>query len=727
MAAPNTAWGIDIGQCALKAVKVRRTEEQMMVEAFEVIEHSSMLSQPDVDAEIVIHQTMDELLQRVDLSESCVSVSVLGQSSFTRFVELPPVEPKKIPDVVRFEAEQQIPFPIDEVIWRYQLFHDADNPKPLCGLFAMKQADVAEMLSHFVQAGLETDVVQMAPLALYNFMVFDGQLASDGATLLADVGANKTHLVIADGPRLWTRTIQIGGNNFTEALVKSFKLSFPKAEKLKRTAASSKYARQIFQVMRPVFADLVQEIQRSIGYYTSINRDTRFKQMLGMGNGFRLPGMHKYLEQNLNMPVARLEQFNQLSSTPEHFNDFVLSLGVAYGLAVQALGAGQITTNLLPEAIVRKRLWGRKKPWFAFAAASLVLAAGLYTFRTYNDQASLKAAAAQRAFNEAQSILSRLEDYRNQSRKIISSFEAEEEQIQNNLSLRNYAPIWPSIHSRISEAVIQAMIPEKDRQILQAFDQAESAQRESLVGQIRSDQTRMELIARLPYNAEAAEGEETLRQKLIEQLGQERRSNRNLLVFNSLKSEYREDILPAAEGASDQTQGVPPGGGFGPSPGRRSTSRQEQPKSQRGFVIEMAFRTPLSQAMAVQRRGELARELKRAFQADPAFEVIGEVEAAQMDSTENRSTAGRPVARRSAPGGVMPGLEIAPGRGEVDEQGPAVEPQWQDPLFPDESIRQDVTFTLTLRLAVLDDGVLLPGEQEARDAENPAGRRGRRP
>ena len=127
----------------------------------------------------------------------------------------------------------------------------------------------------------------MAPLALYNFMTFDEQLATDGATLLADVGADKTDLVVADGPRIWTRTIQIGGNNFTEALVKAFKLSFPKAEKLKRTAATSKYARQIFQAMRPVFADLVQEIQRSMGYYTA--HAPRGAVQEGRGAGQRLP------------------------------------------------------------------------------------------------------------------------------------------------------------------------------------------------------------------------------------------------------------------------------------------------------------------------------------------------------------------------------------------------------------------------------------------------------
>ena len=159
-------------------------------------------------------------------------MSVPGQTSFTRFVKLPPVETRKIPDIVRFEAEQQIPFAIEEVIWRYQTFQDPDSPDVEVGIFAMKRLDVDAVLSHFTDVGVAVDLVQMAPLSLYNFMTFDSQLAADGATLLADVGAEKTDLVVADGTRIWTRTIQIGGNSFTQALVRVFKLSFTKAEKL---------------------------------------------------------------------------------------------------------------------------------------------------------------------------------------------------------------------------------------------------------------------------------------------------------------------------------------------------------------------------------------------------------------------------------------------------------------------------------------------------------------
>jgi type IV pilus assembly protein PilM len=229
MARAKSVWGVDIGQCALKALKLSNDDGQFQVEAFEVIEHPENLRGPDVDRADVFINSLGQFLAQNDVSDSDVAVSVPGQSSFMRFVKLPPVEPKRIPSIVRFEAEQQIPFPIDEVVWRWQTFIDPESPDVEVGIFAMKRMEIAEMLATMAFADLKVDLVQMAPLALYNFMCTDGQLATDGATLLADVGTDKTDLVVADGPRIWTRTIQIGGNNFTEALVRAFKLSFGEA------------------------------------------------------------------------------------------------------------------------------------------------------------------------------------------------------------------------------------------------------------------------------------------------------------------------------------------------------------------------------------------------------------------------------------------------------------------------------------------------------------------
>ena len=442
MAPPRSVWGIDIGKLALKALKLTIVEGELQVEAFDIIEHPKIITGEDADAQQIIHNALAQFVSRNDLTGSAIALAVPGQSSFTRFVPLPPVEKKKIPDIVRFEAEQQIPFAIDDVVWRWQTFQDPDSPDVEVGIFAMKRADIGQSLGHLAEVGLKVDVVQMSPLALYNFMRFDEQLAGDGATLLADVGTDNTNIVISDGSRIWTRTIQIGGNNFTEALVKVLKLSFVKAEKLKRTAATSKYARQIFQAMRPVFAELVQEIQRSVGYYTSLHRETRFKKLIGLGNGFRLPGLQKFLEQNLGIPVVRIDTFNRIRPSSSvnipAFTENALSFAVAYGLAIQGLELSEINTNLLPGETAHKRLWAAKRTWFIGAAAALLISLAMFVYRANADRKMLADSSGAR---QATEIVS---EYEGRNKDINQRKEEEarrEKQRKTELAYRDY---WPN-------------------------------------------------------------------------------------------------------------------------------------------------------------------------------------------------------------------------------------------------------------------------------------------
>jgi hypothetical protein len=206
-------------------------------------------------------------------------------------------------------------------------------------------------------------------------MYYDQRLK--GTTMIVDMGAENTDLIIADGETIWLRSIPIGGNAFTEALVKNFKLKFPKAEEMKRNAATSKYGRQILQAMRPVFADLVAEIQRSIGFYSSVHRDSRIGKVLSLGGTFRLPGLQKYLQQNLQLEMVRIDHLTAGSPGDARmaamFSENILSAVSAYGLALQAMGDAKITSSLLPERIRRERMWRDKTWWFGAAAALFIL------------------------------------------------------------------------------------------------------------------------------------------------------------------------------------------------------------------------------------------------------------------------------------------------------------------------------------------------------------------
>ena len=236
MAQGKAVWGIDVGNCALKALKlIVNDDDKVEAVAEDYIEHAKILSQPDADPRELISKSLEKFLSHNDITEDHVAISVPGQHTLARFSKLPPVDPKKIPDIVQFEANQQIPFDMDEVIWDYQTFMEEDSPEIEVGIFAMKRDLIHEHLAHFSDAGIEPMLMQSAPLAMHDAMFFDEQ-CGDETTVLVDIGAENTDLVVTDKIRIWTRTIPIGGNNFTEALANGFKLSFAKAENLKRQA-----------------------------------------------------------------------------------------------------------------------------------------------------------------------------------------------------------------------------------------------------------------------------------------------------------------------------------------------------------------------------------------------------------------------------------------------------------------------------------------------------------
>ncbi len=162
-------WGIDLGQCALKAIRLEMKDGQVIATAFDYIEHPKILSQPDADPDQLTREALEQFLSRNSLRGDMVVISVPGQSGLARFVKLPPVEEKKIADIVQFEAKQQIPFPLEEVVWDFQKLSSgvALTGWPCeteIGLFAMKRDMVNRALQQFKDVNVEVHVVQMAPL-----------------------------------------------------------------------------------------------------------------------------------------------------------------------------------------------------------------------------------------------------------------------------------------------------------------------------------------------------------------------------------------------------------------------------------------------------------------------------------------------------------------------------------------------------------------------------------
>ncbi len=472
MAIQPGVWGIDLGQCALKAVRLQEIDGQLTATAFDYVEHPKILSQPDADPDQLTREALEKFLSRNSLRGDIVAISVPGQSGLARFVKLPPVEEKKISDIVRFEAKQQIPFNLDEVVWDYQkigsgVVTDGFAMETEIGLFAMKRDMVHRYLQHFKDVNVEVHVVQMAPLALCNFVAFDmlhkGAGENDGESagkrqcvVALDIGADSSNLVITDGERvIWQRPIPLGGNHFTRALTKDLKLTFAKAEHLKRNATKSPDLKKILAALKPVLNDFVGEVQRSLGYFTNTHRDAHIQYMVGLGNAFRLPGLQRFLGEKLQLDVRKLGKLERLQGdtvvNAPIFQENILSFGVAYGLALQGLKRARLITNLLPQEIRTERLVRAKKPWAVAAAAALLLGTGAMAFsyfledRTYGSDvvagpngAMKKADTATKALKDAESQFNAAVEEAKKEKQAVESIVAGSQERLNWLELTKF-------------------------------------------------------------------------------------------------------------------------------------------------------------------------------------------------------------------------------------------------------------------------------------------------
>ena len=396
----KSVWAIDIGNNSLKALHLSVADGGVEVIGFENIQHGKILTGSGVkssERDELVALSLRQFVKEHNVSKDSVIISVPSQNSFARFVNLPPVERKRIPEIVKFEAAQQIPFNINEVQWDWQLMSEADSPEIKVGLFAIKNEVVSSALEYFSGENVRVGCVQMAPMALYNYVLYDHPdlcKSEDQAVVILNIGAEYSDLVVCTKSTVWQRCIPMGGNAFTRAIAEAFKLNFEKAEKLKRTASISKYARQILQAMKPVFTDLTSEIQRSLGFYASSNPTTKLSRMIALGGGTKMRGLLKYLQQTLQMPIEMPDSFMKLGINPNvsaaKFHENVSDFGVVYGLGLQGLDMSRITSNLLPSRIARSMSWTSKAGHFTIAACMLLLVSLLCFVRINLDRVKYK-------------------------------------------------------------------------------------------------------------------------------------------------------------------------------------------------------------------------------------------------------------------------------------------------------------------------------------------------
>jgi len=344
---------------------------------------SELLADPAMDATRVAQTSLllKEMAADAKASGVGANYSIPAQSVFTRFVKLPSVAEEQVEQIVAFEAQQNVPFPIDEVVWDYQLVTSPEPGKLEVVLVAIK-ADLLEELNTAVEdAGFCTEVVDVAPMALYNAFRYNYSDLT-GCSLLIDIGARTTNLLFVEAKKVFSRSIPIGGNTITAAIVKDFNEPFTAAEERKKrqgfVSLGGTYAEpqdpeiaRVSKLVRNTMTRLHAEITRSISFYRSQQGGSQPERVFLCGGAVAMPYMREFFSEKLALPIEFINPLRNVAvgkgiDVSEIVRDSHL-LGELVGLGLRRGSDCPMELNLRPESVVRARAMSARIP-------SLVLA-----------------------------------------------------------------------------------------------------------------------------------------------------------------------------------------------------------------------------------------------------------------------------------------------------------------------------------------------------------------
>ena len=330
---------------------------------------------------------------------------VSGHPIFIRFVKLPPLDLEQVDQIVEFEAQQQVPFPINEVVWDYQLMGIPDDPEVEVLLAAVKEDELNEIDAMVAASGIKTTGATVAPIELFNAFRFN-YADLEGTNLLIDIGARTTNLIFVESGKAFIRTIKIGGSDISRAIAKEFDVSFQDAEQRKIAdgfvALGGPYADHedpviagVSKVIRNSLTRLHSEVMRTTNFYRSQQGGSAPELALLSGASISLPFIREFFAEKLNIPI---DYFNGLRNVPlgkklsrEEMSEKAHTLGELVGAALSANGKAPLQIELAPAGVTAANELKKRKPFLLVSALSLAaLFAGLGFW--YSKAATLAAA-----------------------------------------------------------------------------------------------------------------------------------------------------------------------------------------------------------------------------------------------------------------------------------------------------------------------------------------------
>src|SRR3989441_10858870 len=376
--------------------------------------------------EATILKALQEMLAQKDIRAKNVNVCAPGFHVFSKFVKLPPVDAGKVTQIIQYEAQQNVPFPLAEVVWDYQILGSTPGGELEVLLVAIK-ADIVEGLFRVTEsAGLHLQVADVSPAALCNAFRYNyGDL--DDCTMLLDIGAKTSNLLFFEKGKVFSRSINIGANAITQDFCNESKLAWPEAEKIKVTEGfvslggayeepENPHQAAIAKIARQFMTRLHIQVNQTMQFYRGQQGGSAPQRLFLSGGASIMPYTAQFFAEKLNIPVEYFNPLRNVQIDPainlEELAHGAHSLGEVVGLGLRNLAHCPVELNLMPESTLRWQAFNQKKPYFIATVFSLVLALASMGF-LFDKLAGVKNASLEEVHKDVKPQETRAELFKN--------------------------------------------------------------------------------------------------------------------------------------------------------------------------------------------------------------------------------------------------------------------------------------------------------------------------
>lgn len=457
--------GVDFGAGSLKVAEFEPTESGgICLRAFG--SHPlGLAGAQEAAREGVIKKAIQALLTEHGFNTKDINVCAPGFHVFSKFVKLPPVDSSKVTQIIQYEAQQNVPFPLEEVVWDYQILGTTSSGELEVLLVAIK-TDLVEKLFKMAESnGLTLSLVDVAPSALCNAFRYNyGDL--EGCTMLLDIGAKTSNLLFFEDGKVYSRSINIGANAITQEFANESKVRFPDAEKFKveegfvslggayEDPDNPKQA-QISKIARQVMTRLHIQVNQTMQFYRSQQGGSAPVRLFLAGGASIMPYTAQFFAEKLNVEVEYFNPFRTIQIDPsinlEELAKVAHSFGEVVGLGLRRVVQCPVELNLMPKSSLRRQEFNQKKPYFIATVFSLVaVIAAIGWFFSQLTQEKNKGVVT--LVERARPLESRLNELRPEESKLSSQMQ----EIQQLTRFVHEKYFWPDVLSEVRSAILAA-------------------------------------------------------------------------------------------------------------------------------------------------------------------------------------------------------------------------------------------------------------------------------